>query len=59
MDSAVAEIGARHGLELRMLRRDKQHYRADKDYRPFYSQSSRDHVAQRWARTITLLHYDF
>lgn len=59
MDLAIADIGTRLDLQLNMLRRDKQHYRADKDYRPFYSQSSRDHVAQRWARTISLLQYDF
>ena len=59
MDSAIADIAGRLDLQLSMLRRDKQHYRADKDYRPFYSQSSRDHVAQRWARTIALLQYDF
>jgi hypothetical protein len=59
MDSAVAEISAQLDVQLHMLQRDKQHYRTDKAYRPFYSQSSRDHVAQRWNRTIALLHYDF
>jgi hypothetical protein len=59
MDSSIADISFRLKLQLHMLQRDKEHYRTDKDYRPFYSQSSRDHVAQRWARTISLLQYDF
>ena len=59
MDAAAAEIGTRLGLKLHMLQRDKQHYRSDKEYRSFYSQSSRDLVAERWARTIALLQYDF
>lgn len=59
IDSATADIGARLDLKLHMLQRDKEHYRADKDYRSFYSQSSRDQVARRWSRTIALLRYDF
>jgi hypothetical protein len=59
MDSAAADISARLDVQLHMLQRDKEQYRADKDYRPFYSQSSRDHVAHRWDRTIALLQYDF
>ena len=59
MDAAAADIGARLDLKLSMVQRDKQHYRADKEYRSFYSQASRDLVAERWARTIDLLRYDF
>jgi hypothetical protein len=59
MDSSIADISFRLKLQLHMLQRDKEHYRTDKDYRSFYSQSSRDHVAERWSRTIALLHYDF
>jgi hypothetical protein len=59
IDNAIVDIGARLGLNLDMRRRDKENFRASKDYRPFYSQSSRDHVASRWSRAIALLDYDF
>lgn len=57
--SSIAEISGRLGLKLRMVERDNADFRTDSDYRSFYSQSSRDHVAERWARTISLLQYDF
>ena len=59
LDLAVADISCRLGLDLNMRQRDKEQFRAGKDYRPFYSQSSRDHVARRWSRAIALLRYDF
>lgn len=59
LGAALTDIATRLQLDMPVLQRDKDRYRAEKDYRPFYSQSSRDHVAQRWARTIALLGYDF
>ena len=59
IDAAVADISDRLDLNVDMRRKEKENFRASKDYRHFYSQSSRDHVASRWSRAIELLHYDF
>lgn len=59
LGKATAEIGADTGLRFDHLPEDKRSYRVESDYRSYYSASSRDLVASRWASTITLLGYDF
>ena len=59
LDSALQEIAIDTGLSLSDIPRDKARFRSGSDYRSFYSASSRDVVAQRWATTIEFLNYDF
>jgi hypothetical protein len=59
LPSAIQEIQNVTGLSIDTLPNYKRSYRKDNDYRSFYSQSSRDYVAEKWKRTIELLHYDF
>ncbi|WP_395684580.1 hypothetical protein [Aestuariivirga sp.] len=59
LSSAVNEIAAQTGLALGILPEDKRNYREARDYRSYYTASSRDLVAARWDRTIQLLGYDF
>ena len=59
LTSALQDIEAETGLVLGALPDDKRGYRAENDYRSFYSPSSRDFVAARWKKTIDLLGYDF
>lgn len=59
LGQATAEMAAATGLDFGALPSDKRGYRASSDYRSYYSASSRDLVASRWASTITLLGYDF
>jgi hypothetical protein len=56
---ALRDMATETGLTLSDLPRDKDSYRSGRDYRSFYSASSRDLVAARWAKTIALLRYDF
>lgn len=56
---ALSEISAETGLSFASLPEDKRSYRGGTDYRSYYSASSRDLVAERWAETIALLGYDF
>ena len=57
--AALAEMSAATGLSFDTLPEDKRSYRGGTDYRSYYSASSRDLVAERWAETIALLGYDF
>jgi hypothetical protein len=57
--AALQEISADTGLSFAALPADKRSYRAGTDYRSYYTASSRDLVAERWAETIALLGYDF
>lgn len=59
INSAVAEIATRLSLKLNLRAEDKGSYRKNKDYRSFYSQSSRDYVAERWKQPIAFLGYEF
>ena len=57
--AALRAIAAETGLGFDALPEDKRSYRGGSEYRSFYSASSRDLVAERWAETIALLGYDF
>lgn len=61
LPDALREIAAETGLVLGDLPRDKGSFRSDRDrdYRSFYTASSRDLVAVRYAKTIALLGYAF
>lgn len=59
LPAALAEIAEATGLTFADLPDDKRDYRGGRDYRSFYSTSSRDLVATRWAKTIALLGYEF
>ena len=59
LSAALRAIAAETGLGFDALPEDKRSYRAGSEYRSFYSASSRDLVAERWAETIALLGYDF
>lgn len=59
LSAGLAEIAAETGLSFAELPDDKRGYRGVREYRSFYSASSRDLVAERFARTIALLGYDF
>ena len=59
LGEGLREIAAETGLSFEALPDDKRDYRADREYRSFYSASSRDLVAERFASTIALLGYDF
>ncbi len=56
---SLQQIADENGLRIATLPEDKRSYRSEADYRAFYSASSRDLVAERFARTINLLNYDF
>ena len=59
LSAALRAIAAETGLGFDALPEDKRSYRGGSEYRSFYSASSRDLVAERWAETIALLGYDF
>ena len=59
LSGALQAIAVETGLGFDALPEDKRSYRAGSEYRSFYSASSRDLVAERWAETIALLGYDF
>jgi hypothetical protein len=59
LGAGVRQIEADTGLAIGTLPDDKRGYRENREYRSFYTPSSRDLVAQRWKPTISLLGYDF
>jgi hypothetical protein len=52
-------IAAKLGVSLSSLPTDKSRFRTTRDYRSFYSPSTKDLIAERWAKTIRLLNYEF
>lgn len=59
LGDGLRTIAAETGLGFEALPDDKRGYRGDHKYRSFYSATSRDMVAERFASTIALLGYDF
>lgn len=59
LDDGLRTIAGETGLAFDALPRDKASYREQGGYRSFYTASSRDLVANRFARTIELLGYEF
>jgi hypothetical protein len=59
LTDGISVIAAETGLDFGALPRDKANYREAGSYRSFYTASSRDLVASRFAQTIALLGYEF
>ena len=59
LTNGISVIAAETGLDFGALPRDKANYRKEGSYRSFYTASSRDLVASRFAQTIALLGYEF
>ena len=55
----IVRLFSETGLDFGALPRDKANYRKEGSYRSFYTASSRDLVASRFAQTIALLGYEF
>lgn len=59
LEDRLADVCQRLQLSPAALPTDKSHRRPPGHYRQYYSQTSRDEVANRWQDTIRLLNYDF
>lgn len=59
LKAAVKQIEEKTGISIGPLPDDKSGYRDGQDYRNFYTPATRDLVAKRWEKTISLLGYDF